>query len=57
MGIIELGTKTGSLDGLELGAFNGTDLGLLEGLTDGTTYGKNWVLLMGLQMDSLRFRC
>ena len=57
MGIIELGTKTGSLDGLELGAFNVTDLGLLEGLTDGTTYGKNWVLLMGLQMDSLRFRC
>ena len=54
---LKLGTKLGALDVLDLGAFNGTYLGSLEGLTDGTTYGKNWVLLMGLQMDSLRFRC
>ena len=35
-----IGTKLGSLDGLDIGAFNGTELISLECSTDGTTYGK-----------------
>ena len=32
--------KLGSLNVLDIGAFNGTDIGLLEGQTGGTTYYK-----------------
>ena len=55
--VIEIGTKLWALDGLELGAFNGTEQRSLEGFNDWSTYDKIWALPMGLQMVSLRFCC